>query len=162
MLNFTILPAYEYKKEIKSLFEEYTTMLIENDGAFAGYLKLQNYDDELEHLEKKYGLPGGRLYIAFAGGAAAGCVAIRKIDGGSCELKRLYVRPQFRYNGLGRMLLEKAVGEARAAGYKQMLLDTLPFLQSALKMYRAYGFYETEPHGYSPMATSIYMRLDLK
>lgn len=162
MMKFTILPACEYKQEIKLLFEEYTAMLISNDGAFAEYLKLQNYDSELEHLEKKYGLPGGRLYIAFAGSAAAGCAAIHKIDSDCCELKRLYVRPQFRGHRLGRTLLEKAVSEAKAAGYAYLLLDTLPFLKSALKMYRAYGFYETEPHSYSPMDTSIYMRLDLK
>ena len=154
--------AYKYRDEVKLLFTEYTKMLVENDPKFQEYLDLQNYDDELDHLEAKYGLPDGRLYLLFCEGKAAGCIGLRKIDEESCELKRLYVRPVFRNQGLGRALMEKIINDAREVGYSQILLDTLPFLESAIWMYRSFGFYEIESYNNSPMDTSIYMRLDVK
>lgn len=95
-MSLEILPAYGYPQEIAVLFSEYTNMLIKNDPVFAKYLELQNYGDELAHLEKKYGPPGGRLYLARWEGRTAGCVGFRRLDGQRCEMKRLYVRPEFR------------------------------------------------------------------
>ena len=160
-MNIELVPAYSYKEEIGELFGEYTDMLVEGDPAFQAYLDLQNYDDELQHLEHKYGMPEGRLYLALADGAPAGCIGLRKIDDTSCELKRLYVRPSFRGQGLSRVLMDRILADARAIGYKVMLLDTLPFLQTALRLYKAYGFEEIERYNDSPMDTSIYMRLTL-
>ena len=160
--NMEIKFAYKYRDEVKLLFTEYTKMLVENDPKFQEYLDLQNYDDELDHLEAKYGLPDGRLYLLFCEGKAAGCIGLRKIDEESCELKRLYVRPEFRNQGLGSALVEKIINDAREVGYSQILLDTLPFLESAIRMYRSFGFYEIESYNNSPMDTSIYMRLDVK
>lgn len=95
-MELKILPAYEYQEEIRALFCEYTALLIAGDGTFKEYLAVQNYDEEISHLSSKYGLPGGRLYIAFYDGEAAGCVGLRKIDEKNCELKRLYVKSAFR------------------------------------------------------------------
>lgn len=79
-MSIKILLAYDFPEEIKSLFLEYTGILIEGDASFKKYLEIQNYDDELEHLEKKYGLPDGRLYIAYYNNAVAGCISLKKID----------------------------------------------------------------------------------
>ncbi len=160
-MKVELVPAYSYKEEIGELFREYTDMLVEGDPAFQAYLDLQNYDDELQHLEHKYGLPDGRLYLALADGVPAGCIGLRKIDEENCELKRLYVRPAYRGQGLSRLLMDRLLADARAIGYKVMLLDTLPFLQAALRLYKAYGFEEVGRYNDSPMDTSIYMRLAL-
>lgn len=160
-MSFNIEPGYGYSDDIRELFNEYTQMLIDGDETFRAYLGVQNYDEEILHLEHKYGLPEGRLYILFANGKTAGCIAMKKIDAQSCEMKRLYVRPEFRGNGFGRILAEKVIGEARREGYKSMLLDTLPFLRSAVKLYESLGFYEIEQYNDSPMQSAIYMKLEL-
>ncbi len=160
-MNIELKPAYAYKDEVKVLFSEYTDMLIEGDSSFKEYLDVQNYDEELEHLEYKYGLPYGRLYLAHYEKALAGCIGLRKIDAANCEMKRLYVRPQFRGKHIGEYLVEHIIRDAKEIGYSYMLLDTLPFLQSAIHMYRKYGFYEISSYNDSPMDTSIYMKLDL-
>lgn len=156
-----IIPAYNFLKEINILFSEYTKMLIEGDSSFQKYLEIQNYEEELEHLDVKYGMPDGRLYIAFYGGELAGCIGLRKIDEWNCEMKRLYVRPAFRGKNIGNKLIQQIITDAKEAGYSHMLLDTLPFLKSAVHMYKAYGFYEISSYNDSPMDTSIYMKLDL-
>ena len=156
-----IVPAFDRKNVIKELFTEYTQMLIDGDGRFKEYLDIQNYDDEVDHLEKKYGPPGGRLYLAYVDSQAAGCIGMRKLDEENCEMKRLYVKPEFRRNGLGKILVDKIISDAKEEGYQHILLDTLPFLESALKMYKAYGFYEIPCYNDSPMDTSIFLKLDL-
>lgn len=156
-----IIPAYDHPQEAGRLFSEYTDMLIAGDSSFQEYLNIQNYDEEVRHLEVKYGLPYGRLYLAYYEGKPAGCVGLRKIDGQNCEMKRLYVRPQFRGKYIGDYLIQKIIADAKYIGYSHMLLDTLPFLESAIHLYRKHGFYETESYNDSPMITSIYMRLDL-
>lgn len=161
MSDIEITAAYDRPKEVGVLFSEYTDMLIENDSSFQQYLELQNYDEEIKHLEVKYGMPDGRLYVVYCDGKLAGCIGLRKIDDQSCEMKRLYVRPQFRGKKIGNLLIEKIIADAKAIGYSYMLLDTLPFLQSAIHMYKKCGFYEIESYNDSPMDTSIYMKLDL-
>ena len=153
--------AYNCTDKVKELFSEYTDMLVKSDNDFANYLQLQDYDLELENLDKKYGLPKGRLYIATVEGDVAGCIALRNIDDKSCELKRLYVRPEFRGNQIGQMLIEQIISDARDIGYKQILLDTLPFLKSAIYLYEKLGFYQIRPYNDSPMKNSIYYRYDL-
>lgn len=160
-MSIELKQAYDCKEEVRVLFSEYTDMLIEGDSSFKEYLEIQNYDEELEHLEHKYGLPYGRLYLAYYEGELAGCIGLRKVDETNCEMKRLYVRPQFRGKHIGDYLVKHIIEEARAIGYSYMLLDTLPFLQSAIHMYRKYGFYEISSYNDSPMDTSIYMKLDL-
>ena len=156
-----IILAYDNNEEIEELFKEYTEMLVKNDSNFAKYLEIQNYDSELEHLSDKYGLPDGRLYIVKVEDKAAGCIALRKIDDENCEMKRLYVRPEFRGHNIANKLVEMIIYDAKTIGYKTMLLDTLPFLEGAIHLYKKFGFYEIESYNNSPMDTSIYMKLDL-
>ena len=160
-MSISIVPAYDHPQEVGRLFSEYTNMLTAGDSSFQKYLDIQHYDEEIAHLEAKYGMPFGRLYLAYCNGEAAGCIGLRKIDEENCEMKRLYVRPEFRGKGIGYQLIEKIIEDARETGYRHMLLDTLPFLKSALHMYKKCGFYEIERYNDSPMDTSIYMRLDL-
>lgn len=160
-MDIKIIPGYDYPEEVKALFREYTDMLIAGDSSFRKYLDIQHYGDELENLEAKYGAPSGRLYLATCGGTIAGCIALRRIDALRCEMKRLYVRPQFRNFGIASQLVNRIICDAKAIGYRRMLLDTLPFLDTAIKMYAKYGFYEIESYNDSPMSSSIYMALDL-
>ena len=95
-MEITIQPAYQEPEAIRELLVEYTGMLLEQNPAFAGYLKQQNFAAELDNLQEKYGVPEGRLYLVRADGAPAGCVAMKKLDAQRCELKRLYIRPAFR------------------------------------------------------------------
>ena len=156
-----IVPAFAYKEEVKALFTEYTKMLVAGDSAFQEYLNIQNYDEEIAHLEHKYGEPAGRLYLARWNGETAGCIGLRRIDEEACEMKRLYVYPAFRGRHIAEALTARIIDDARAIGYRSMLLDTLPFLQGALALYKKLGFYEIDCYNDSPMATSIYMKLDL-
>ena len=160
-MSVRILPAYDHLEEIRALFLEYTDMLVEGDPSFRDYLKLQHYDAELTHPLQKYGPPDGRLYIALWKDAPAGCIALRRLDAKSCEVKRLYVRPSFRKMGIGGALLRRILADAREIGYRHMLLDTLPFLDQAIQMYRRAGFQEIPIYNDSPMSSAIYMRLDL-
>ena len=149
MVNIEIIPAYDYPREVGALFSEYTGMLIAGDSSFREYLAM------------KYGLPWGRLYLARCGEEWAGCIGMRKMDGQNCEMKRLYVRPRFRGRRIGEALVRRIIADARGIGYAHMLLDTLPFLGSAVHLYQKYGFYEIESYNDSPVGSSIYMRLDL-
>ena len=160
-MTIELIPGCDHPREIAALFEEYTAMLVENDPAFAAYLTLQRYDDELRHLEEKYGPPRGRLYLARCSGEAAGCIALRRLDDARGELKRLYVRPAFRGRGLARRLTEQIIDDARRLGYRELLLDTLPFLTGALALYRSLGFEEIPVYNDSPMQDAIYLRLEL-
>lgn len=153
--------ACDDKENVVQLFKEYINSLIAVNPFVENILATQNYEEELGNFEEKYALPDGRLYLAYGDGQAAGCVAIRKVDDQSCELKRLYVRPNFRGRYLGELLVRKVIDDAREIGYKYMLLDTLPFLESAIKMYQGLGFYKIERYNDNPEETAIYMRLDL-
>ncbi len=156
-----IVPAYHHRQEISALFSEYTNMLIAGDSSFQKYLEMQHYDEEVNHLEMKYGASYGRLYLAYCNGNAAGCIGLRKMDEMSCEMKRLYVRPQFRGNRIGEQLVQKIITDAKEIGYAYMLLDTLPFLEKAILLYRKFGFYTIECYNNNPISTSIFMKLDL-
>lgn len=160
-MDIRIILAYDFKDEISSLFLEYTNMLIEGDSSFREYLQIQNYDEELKHLETKYGPPYGKLYLAYCDQELAGCIGLRKIDEYNCEMKRLYVRSNFRGLGVGNLLVRQIISDAKMIGYSHMLLDTLPFLKSAIRMYENFGFYKISRYNASPMDTSIYMKLDL-
>ncbi len=160
-MNIEIIPAYAYPQEVRTLFSEYTEMLISGDSSFLNYLDMQHYDDEVKYPEAKYGTPYGRLYIAYYDKELAGCIGLKRIDRQNCEMKRLYVRPQFRGKQIGNQLISKIIIDAKQIGYSYMLLDTLPFLQNAIHMYKKYGFYEIERYNDNPMTNSVYMKLDL-
>lgn len=160
-MECTLEPAFSHKEEIRELFQEYTDMLVAGDPLFAAYLELQNYDDELAHLEHKYGLPKGRLYLLYCDGEVAGCIGLKQMDPKCCELKRLYIKPAFRGRHLSDFLVEKIINDAKEIGYKTILLDTLPFLTAAIALYKKHGFREISKYNGSPMENAVYMQLDL-
>ncbi|HEX3010846.1 MAG TPA: GNAT family N-acetyltransferase [Syntrophomonadaceae bacterium] len=153
-MKIIIKPAYDEIENIKTLFKEYKQMLGVN-------LDFQNYEQELDQLPGKYALPNGRLYIACNDDKAIGCIALRKINGAACEMKRLYVRPEFRGHKIGQMLAEQILADAAKLKYKYILLDTLTKLKSAVILYKKLGFYEIEPYYQNPLENVIYMRLEL-
>lgn len=160
-MKIEIIPAYHKTDDVRTLFTEYTELLSEGDPEFRSYLKIQHYDDEFEHPEVKYRPPEGRLYLALCDGKTAGCVALRKLNERSCEIKRLYVRGAYRGHGIGNILTDKLIRDAKQIGYQSILLDTFPFLERAIHMYRVRGFREIEKYNDSPMESTIYMKLDL-
>ena len=141
-------------EHVRSLFAEYASSL-EVDLAFQGFQL------ELETLPGKYGPPKGRLLLAWRGEEAVGCVALRPLEEGACEMKRLYVRPAARGEQLGRRLVERICGEAREAGYCEICLDTLPSMGAAVKLYRETGFMPTDPYIFNPVPQAMFMRLQL-
>jgi ribosomal protein S18 acetylase RimI-like enzyme len=149
-----IFEAYGHIDDIKTLFTEYTASL----GIDLSY---QNYSDEFASLPGKYAPPEGRLYIAYCGGTAAGCVGLRRFDEQTCEMKRLYVREAFRGLRIGKSLVERIILDAKASGYRAMLLDTLPSMETAQTLYRRLGFTDTAPYYDSPIEGTRFMRLPL-
>lgn len=138
----------------RNLFREYQ--------AFLGIdLCFQEFDKELAELPGEYSPPEGRLILGYWASNLAGCVALRKIDDATCEMKRLYVRPAFRGKKIGRTLAEMIIREARSIGYARMRLDTLPSMKEAIALYRSLGFRPIEPYRFNPVEGTLFMELDL-
>ena len=139
---------------VKELFLEYAESLDFE-------LCFQDFDKELEGLPGDYSPPEGRLYIALYENIPAGCIALKKFKHSVCEMKRLYVRPKFRGNNIGKKLVELLIIEARKIGYKKMVLDTVPSMQTAQKLYKSFGFYEIKPYRINPVKGAVFMELVL-
>ena len=123
-------------------------------------LCFQNFEQELATLPGDYAPPHGRLLLAEYEALLAGCVALHKWEAGICEMKRLYLRPAFRGKGLGRVLAQAIITEARNIGYQRMRLDTIePIMKDAVEMYRKLGFREIAPYRPNPIAGAMYMEL---
>ncbi|HEX8925365.1 MAG TPA: GNAT family N-acetyltransferase [Terriglobales bacterium] len=125
-------------------------------------LCFQSFERELSELPGDYSPPDGRLLLAASGSLPAACVALHKLEDEICEMKRLYVRPQFRGKGLGRVLAERVVADAREIGYKRLRLDTVePVMRDAVALYRKLGFKEIAPYRENPIEGALYMELKL-
>ncbi len=156
-----IVLAYEREKEMLELVTEYTNWVLTHGDDVVKCLQSQHIEDELKDMKNKYGLPYGRMYLALVENNIAGCAALTRNDQDYCEIKRLYLRPQFRGRGTSKALIEKAITDARDIGYKHMRLDTFPFMMSAIKLYEKLGFYYIEKYNDNPVETAIFMQLDL-
>lgn len=152
-----IMPAQSHAQiaAVRELFLEYAQSL-----GFS--LCFQSFDTELAGLPGDYAPPEGRLLLAQYEDQLAGCVALHKLEPKICEMKRLYLRPQFRGKGLGRALADQIVAEARQIGYERIRLDTVePVMKDAVAMYRRIGFQEIAPYRVNPIAGALYMELHL-
>jgi len=143
----------EQMAEIRELFLEYATSL-----GFS--LCFQGFDQEVSNLPGAYAPPQGRLLLATHKKRAAGCIALRPLEAGICEMKRLYVRPAARGIGLGRLLVDRIISEARHIGYQRMRLDTITSsMQDAIALYRRRGFLEIPPYRENPIPGALYLEL---
>lgn len=140
--------------EIKYIFTEYRKDLGLD-------LSFQDFQDELEELPGEYSPSDGAILLAKDDNQTVGSVALRKIDEITCEMKRLYVKPEYRSEGLGRKLAKSIIEEAKDKGYEKMKLDTLTTLKEANELYRSLGFEECEPYRYNPLEDALYMELEL-
>lgn len=141
---------------VRELFTEYQRWL-------GLSLCFQGFDAELAGLPGKYAPPAGRLYLAEHDGAVAGCIALRPMEEeGCCEMKRLFVREAVRGHGIGRLLAERTVADARALGYRTMKLDTLQRMESARSLYASLGFAAVPAYYENPMDEVVYMELALR
>lgn len=139
---------------IRTLFEEYAAWLRID-------LCFQGFNDELATLPGSYAPPQGRLLLATDTDEPAGCVAIRPLGGTVCEMKRLFVRPAFQGRGLGRTLTQHVIAEASSSGYSTMMLDTLPFMSSAIQLYETLGFVRRAAYYDTPLRDTVFMELKL-
>jgi putative acetyltransferase len=140
---------------VRRLFEEYAISL-ELDLGF------QHFAEELAGLPGEYTRPAGGLLLGFHDREPVGCVGFRPLEPGIAEMKRLYVRPIARGGGWGRRLAERAVSDARDAGYRRMRLDTLPAMHSAQGLYLALGFGEIPPYRHNPVPGARFLELELR
>ncbi len=151
-----------FQAELSAQIAQARELFLEYAQSLGFSLCFQNFDQELAALPGDYAPPAGRLLLAEYEGELAGCVALHKLDASVCEMKRLYLRHKFRSKGIGRVLAERIISEARRIGYKRMRLDTVePVMKDAVEMYRKLGFKEIAPYCTNPIAGALYMELQL-
>lgn len=154
MLEIIQVENQDQFKQIRKLFTEYAESL--------GFdLCFQDFEAELANLPGDYAPPEGCLLLATYGGQLAGCVALRQLSEGVCEMKRLYVKPQFRGLKIGRALAETVIEEALTIGYTCMRLDTVPSMKAARALYLALGFRDIEPYRHNPIEGAVFMEFKL-
>jgi carbonic anhydrase len=146
----------EALEQVRQYFRNYAAWL----GVDLSY---QNFDQEMASLPGAYAEPQGRLFFAEVAGRPAGCVGVRPLPDseGVCEMKRLYVTPEERGHGVGARLAMAAIKAAKEIGYRKILLDTLPNMRMAVKLYRELGFTETPGYYQTPVEGTMFMALDL-
>jgi ribosomal protein S18 acetylase RimI-like enzyme len=154
MVDIVQVESTQDLEHIRTLFTEYADSL--------GFdLDFQDFQKELAKLPGEYAPPEGCLLLARDGRQIVGCVALRRIDQETCEMKRLYVRSDFRGKGIGRALSQKIIDEARRIGYKKMRLDTIPTMKRANVLYHSFGFKKIKPYRYNPIEGALFMELAL-
>lgn len=141
-------------EEVREIFIEYAAFL-QVDLCF------QDFENELQTLHQVYLPPLGCIILAKEDNQVMGCIALKPIGEGVCEMKRLYVRPAARGKGLGNQLVEELIDFAQKVGYKTMKLDTIASLKEAIKLYRSKGFVETNAYVYNPLSDVYYFQLTL-
>jgi ribosomal protein S18 acetylase RimI-like enzyme len=154
-IDFKHITGQDMIQEIKGLFLEYAQSL-KIDLAF------QNFEAEFNTLPGKYEPPHGVLILALVDGRGAGCIALRKSSEGICEMKRLYVRDDYRGLGIGKKLITMIIEEARKLKYSYIRLDTLPTMKKAQDLYVEFGFYDIDPYVYNPIKGTRFLELNLK
>lgn len=154
--EYEVVPAWTSSDldAVRTLFRDY-------QRAIGVDLCFQGFAEELATLPGKYGMPDGRVYLAMRGPEPVGCIALRRFDAESGEVKRLFVAPAHRGAKLGEALTRKVVAAAREVGYRRLVLDTLEPMRSARGLYARLGFREIEPYYGNPLPGAIYMALDL-
>jgi len=141
--------------EAKAIFREYEVWL-------GLSLCFQGFEEELAGLPGKYAPPNGRLYLAYSGDEVIGCIAMREVEPGICEMKRLYLREAARGKGIGNQLIELVIGDAKSMGYEKMRLDTYPpKMGKAVDLYRSHGFYEIPRYYDNPGKDVLFMEKTL-
>ena len=155
-VSIEIVPATSADQiaTVRRLFKEY-------EASLGIELTFQAFAKEVAELPGAYAPPAGRLFVAIDGSEHVGCVALRLLGDGICEMKRLYVRPTARGTRLGRRLAETVIREARAIGYARMRLDTLPSMREAFALYQSLGFQEIAPYCENPIVGARFMELHL-
>jgi GNAT superfamily N-acetyltransferase len=142
----------------RHLFRAYAE---EYAGSIAETLCLQGFEAEVAGLPGRYAPPSGCLLLAMQGDSPAGCVGLRDLGHGTCEMKRLYVVPDARGRGAGRLLVRELIRRAEQVGHRRMLLDTVPVMTEAIALYRSLGFVETSPYWDGPVDRTIYLERPL-
>jgi ribosomal protein S18 acetylase RimI-like enzyme len=145
---------FEYAHAVM-LFKEYAQWLNID-------LSFQHFDDELLSLKTMYAAPNGGIVLCKDQDEFIGCVGIRKIDNAIAELKRMFVKPAYQKQGIGKTLLEKAIELATALNYKIVRLDTLNYMTAAINLYMQNGFYEIPAYYYNPNETAVYFEMKIK
>ncbi len=154
MIEFIQVESDEHLDCIRELFKEYEKSL--------GFdLDFQDFEMELAELPGEYAAPDGCLLLAFYENEVAGCAGLRKLEQGICEMKRMYVRSNFRGKGIGRVMSVRIIEIARAIGYERMRLDTIDTMRTAISLYKSLDFKKIEPYRYNPINGASYMELSL-
>ncbi|MEO8661910.1 MAG: GNAT family N-acetyltransferase [Bryobacteraceae bacterium] len=155
-MPLTIEPAStrELLESAKELFREYSLTI-------SAEVCIVDFAREVAGLPGQYGPPDGQLWVALHGHQLAGCVAVRRLEDGVCEMKRLFVRDTARGTGLGRRLVHVAIEWACQAGYREMRLDTLPKMEAAIALYQSMGFRNIPPYGAKPIPEALHFSLDI-
>ncbi len=168
--DFRIISSTEpmlriFQAETPEQIADARTLMVEYAKTLGFDLCFQSFDEELSQLPGYYAPPAGRLLLATWNTGLAGVIALRplKNDALACEMKRLYVRPQFRGKAIGRSLVKFLIEQAQQCGYARMVLDTVPgYMDQAIALYRAFGFHEIAPYYLNPLTQAVYLELSLK
>jgi GNAT superfamily N-acetyltransferase len=142
-------------------FQQARQLIREYEAWLGLDLEFQGFQQEMEALERMYGPPGGSMLLAQADGEPVGCVGLRDLGGGVCEMKRMFVRPAHHGGGVGSRLMAAFMETAGRLGYRSVRLDTIPRLEGAFRLYRKAGFREIEPYRYNPDPEAVFMALDV-